>query len=82
MLREIITPTQSAVTVLLPEEMIGKTVELIAFEIGESVPSSTYEERLARIEAITSKSLVDLSGFKFNRDEANDYDSRAICAGY
>ncbi len=30
--------------------------------------------RLDRIEEITKDKLVDLSKFKFNRDEANDYD--------
>jgi len=73
LLREIITPTQAAVTVLLPDEMIGKTVEVIAFEIEEKPGKTTREERLASIEAITGKHRVDLRNFKFNRDEANDY---------
>ncbi len=33
MMREIITPKKSMVTLQLPEEMVGKTVEVIAFEI-------------------------------------------------
>ncbi len=33
MLREIITPKKSLVTVRLPDEMVGKTIEVIAFEI-------------------------------------------------
>jgi hypothetical protein len=74
LLREIITPTQSAVTVFLPEEMVGKTVEVIAFEIGVQPEKTTREERLAHIEAITGKHRVDLRNFKFDRDEANNYD--------
>ena len=58
----------------LPEEMVGKTVEVIAFEIDERKPPATKAQRLLRIEELTKSSLVDLSGFKFDRDRANDYD--------
>jgi len=54
--------------------MVGKTVEVIAFEIESKVEMNdvpTKEERLKRIEELTASSLVDLSNFKFNRDEAN-----------
>ena len=77
MLREIITPQNPVVTVRLPDEMVGKTIEVIAFEIDSEIAktdSSTKEERLKRIEELTASSLVDLSNFKFNRDEANNYD--------
>ncbi len=77
MVRQIITPQDSVVTVHLPKEMIGKTVELIAFEIEPVVNGNallTKEERLQQIEALTAQSLVDLSDFKFDRDEANNYD--------
>lgn len=58
----------------LPEEMVGKTVEVIAFEINEGKPVPTKSQRLLRIEELTKSSLVDLSGFKFDRDRANNYD--------
>jgi len=77
MLREIITPKKSLVTVRLPDEMVGKTIEVIAFEIdaiNTDNKNLTREQRLKRIEEITSPMLTDLSNFKFNRDEANDYD--------
>ena len=77
MLREIITPKKSLVTVRLPDEMVGKTIEVIAFEIdaiNTDNENLTREQRLKRIEEITAPSLTDLSNFKFNRDEANDYD--------
>jgi hypothetical protein len=77
MLREIITPEKSLVTVRLPDEMVGKTIEVIAFEIdaiNTDNENLTREQRLKRIEEITAPTLTDLSNFKFNRDEANDYD--------
>lgn len=74
MLREIITPKKRSVTVQLPEEMVGKTVEVIAFEIEAAKKEPSRAQRLRRIEALTKSSLVDLSGFSFDRDDANDYD--------
>ncbi|MEP6466064.1 MAG: hypothetical protein ABJB05_07145 [Parafilimonas sp.] len=78
MLREIIKPTGPFYTMRLPEEMVGKTVEVIAFEVVSEDAMQTglaFEDRVKRIKAITKNTLVDLTGFKFNRDEANSYDA-------
>ena len=75
MLREIIKPQKASFTMRLPEEMVGKTVEVIAFEIDEAKPMSTKTQRLEKIEELTKSSMVDLSGFKFDGDSANDYDA-------
>lgn len=73
MLREIIKPPKASFTMRLPEEMVGKTVEVIAFEINdETIPDKMA--RLKEIEDLTKSSLVDLSNFKFDRDQANNYD--------
>jgi hypothetical protein len=77
MVREIITPQSPIVTVRLPEEMVGKTVEVIAFEIEPEITKDnkpTKEQELQRIRDLTSSSLIDLSNFKFDRNEANNYD--------
>ncbi len=78
MLRQIIRPLESTLTLQLPPDMIGKTVEIIAFELKEAdkelLNSNTEKStRLARIQEITKKSLVDLSNFNFDRNEANNY---------
>jgi hypothetical protein len=60
----------------LPAEMVGKTLEVIAFEIENTTAANSIlskEQRLKRIQKLTSSSQVDLSNFKFNRDEANNY---------
>lgn len=74
MLREIITQANSSVTLHLPKEMVGKTVEVIAFEINEDKNTLSRTQRLGQIEALTKSTLVDLSSFKFDRNEANNYD--------
>lgn len=74
MIREIITPKKASFTMRLPEEMVGKTVEIIAFEINNTDNTvSDKVQRLAKIDELTRSSLVDLSSFKFDRDQANDY---------
>jgi hypothetical protein len=74
MVREIITQANSSVTLHLPKEMIGKTVEIIAFEINEDKNALSREQRLRQIEDLTKSTRVDLSRFKFDRNEANNYD--------
>ena len=77
MLRQIITSSEQTFTLRFPNDMVGKTLEVIAFEIEETpVQKSTADkaERVKAIENITKQSLVDLSTFKFNRAEANNYD--------
>ena len=61
----------------LPDEMVGKSVEVIAFEIKEDSIADkvlTPEQRRQKIEALTLPYLVDLSKFTFNRNEANNYE--------
>lgn len=76
MLRQIIKPTQNALTLQLPDELVGKTVEVIAFEIeGEKVQEqSSKADRVKNVIEIFDGYRVDLSNFKFDRNEANDYD--------
>lgn len=78
MIRTILKPTKNDLTLTLPDNLIGKLVEVIAFEIEESVaPEKANIDKKARIRTISSgldKYRADLTGFKFNRDEANDYE--------
>jgi hypothetical protein len=73
LIREIIFPTENTYTLHLPEEMIGKQVEIIAFEI-EKAPLDRKEKSIDDIKAIFKDSLIDLSNYKFDRDEANNYE--------
>lgn len=66
MLRQIITPLEPSFTLQFPTDMVGKTVEIIAFELKETnraYPASNADKlkQIARIQDITRKSLVDLS---------------------
>ena len=37
MIRTFITPTQSTISINLPEDFVGKKIELIAFSINEAI---------------------------------------------
>lgn len=78
MLRQIITPLESSFTIYFPNDMLGKKIEIIAFELQDQPKQLAGDDndrmlRLKRIEDLTKDKLVDLSSFKFNRDEANNY---------
>lgn len=73
MLRQIITSSEPQVVIRLPKNMVGKTLEVLAFEIESTAKTTDKELRVKRIEEITKNSLVDLTNFRFNRDEANNY---------
>ena len=64
----------SSVTIQLPESYVGEEVRLIA--LIEKKDTKSKEARNKK-EAIKKKYSVypriDLSGFSFNRDEANDF---------
>lgn len=75
MIREVIKPKKNTYMLNLPDEMIGKTIEVIAFEIENAkddiVGSSTIQdisERYSRYPVISHDK------YKFSRDDANDYE--------
>lgn len=78
LIREIIVPTGNSYTLNLPDKMIGKQVEVIAKEIEIPDPSDldieARKQRIEQIREIFKNDLVDLSNFKFDRDDANNYD--------
>jgi len=54
-------------------------IEVIAFEIGpadeaKNVKEPDQSEKVEAISKALNKYRVDLSNFKFDRDEANDYE--------
>lgn len=82
MFREILVAQGNSLTLDLPNELVGKQIEVLAFELKEpvkpEVKKALSEEEIARrmteIRAIVAPHRIDLSNFKFDRDEANNYD--------
>lgn len=78
MVRAIVKPTKNNLTIRLPDHLIGKMVEVIAFELEAPADAVQKDvDKAKRIKAIAKgldKYRTDLTSFKFSRDEANDYD--------
>jgi hypothetical protein len=67
MIRTVITPDKQTISFDIPEDYVGKQVEVIAFTKDEGV---TQEKHAGKKVTFTALS-IDTRGFKFNRDEAN-----------
>ena len=66
-------PEINTIVLNLPDDMVGKTIEVVATEIKESTPQ-TSKKSIKQLHQELEGLTLDLSNFKFNRDEANDYD--------
>lgn len=67
MIRTLITPEDQNVLIRVPEDYIGKQVEVIAFALEEN---STVAQ-VKKGSSFTALKL-DTIGYKFNREEANE----------
>jgi hypothetical protein len=77
MVRVILKPEKNSLTIKLPDSFIGKVIEVLAFKIEENDNNQTAilgeQNRIEAINKAMSEHRVDLSDFKFDRGEANDY---------
>lgn len=76
MIRQIIIPKKKIYQLEIPESLIGKRIELIAFEIEEpekkeSWPKISKEELYKKFEGFTFNSEGQ---YFFSREEASDYE--------
>jgi hypothetical protein len=72
LVREIIMPTSNSYVLNLPDKLIGKQVEVIAFEI-EGHQIIDREGKIKKLNESLADMKVDLPKFKFDRDKANKY---------
>jgi len=71
MYRQVLIATNNQLVLQLPNEMVGKRVEIIAKPIEVSTLSD--KKRRQEIGKIFSDCRVSLSEYTFNRDDANNY---------
>lgn len=69
MIRTIITADKNNLTLLIPDEFLGKKIEVIAFVIEEA--KVKVIDDLKKIKTFSTIQL-DTKGFMFNREEANE----------
>ena len=78
MYRTIFTPTETdnMIPFNIPCEWYGRDIEVIVFplDMRQTQLQETAKNDVRKFKAIPSKYLFDTRDFKFNRDEANDYE--------
>jgi len=79
MYRTVFTPTETdnMIPFSIPREWYGRNIELIVFPLDMSQMQlrETAKKSERKFKAIQSKYSFATKNFKFNRDEANDYES-------
>ena len=68
MIRTVVTSDKNSVVLPLPDNYVGKQIEIIAFALDEPVKQT---QRISAKKVFTSLKF-NTSGYKFNRDEANE----------
>lgn len=78
MIREFIKPVDNTYVLNLPDEMVGKTVEVIVFEIDNNeklVGEVISIQNITDIkEKYTGLPAISHDNYKFNREEANGHE--------
>lgn len=68
MIRTVITADKNVLTLPLPEDYVGKQVEVIAFTLDEGAEKPNLKKKHVTFDAVK----LDTREFKFNREEANE----------
>jgi len=70
MLRQVMVPSKENATIFIPAEFYGMEVEVLVFPFNNKETNQNNDS----INDIFAKHLYSFGNFKFNRDEANDYE--------
>jgi len=77
MYRQIFSPATGELRINIPPMWYGQEVEVIAFPLSDVQPATeadSADERRKERDALLNRFSFSTKNFKFNRDEANDYD--------
>jgi hypothetical protein len=72
MVRKILVPEKNTVVVELPDDYIGKEIELLMFPINDSQQTTAQDMTMEEVKTFFNRFNVDMTDFKFNRDEVNE----------
>jgi hypothetical protein len=70
MLRQVMLPSKENSTVSIPAEFYGKEIEVFVFPFYNKKTKQNNDN----IDDIFDKYLFSFENYKFNRDEANNYE--------
>ena len=70
MLRQVLIPSAENSTINIPVEFYGKEIEVLLYPFYKTKSN----QNISDIDKAFSKYLYNFGNFKFNRDDANDYE--------
>ncbi|WP_421949492.1 hypothetical protein [Phaeodactylibacter xiamenensis] len=68
MIRTIVTAQGNQLTLTLPDDFLGKEIEVIAFVIDEAIQKSEKEVSFTVLNVTNEQKF----NYRFNRDQANE----------
>jgi len=70
------TETENKIPVSIPREWYGRNIEVLVFpiDISQTILRETARKNEHKYKAIPTQYSFSTKDFKFNRDEANDYE--------
>ncbi|GHT12431.1 hypothetical protein AGMMS4956_07020 [Bacteroidia bacterium] len=78
MYRQVLTPSRENNTFVIPNKWYGQTIEIMVYPVShnneQSLNTTIKQQKRFALDALLDQHLLDLSDFKFNRDEANNYE--------
>lgn len=76
MFTQILHPNNaSELTFKIPDEFIAKDIKVMVFEVDENITNIEKERKIRTkqsLEFFKALPQIDMSSFKFNREEANE----------
>ena len=78
MMRTILKSNKNSLTLELPDDLVGKMIEVIAFSVEDTKEvvnkTTTKEARVTTLKNKLKHFTFNSGGYTFDRDEANDYE--------
>jgi hypothetical protein len=77
MIRTILKSTHNQLMLELPDDLVGKMIEVIAFSVEDDNENTAILSKEDRVIALKNKLkhfTFNSGGYIFNRNEANDYE--------
>jgi hypothetical protein len=75
MYRQIFIPNGQNISIPVPQQWWGRKIEVIAYPVSkDTAEEQSPAAKRKKLDALLDQHLFNLRDFKFNRDEANEYD--------
>ena len=74
MMRTVVKSNKNSLTLQLPDDLVGKMIDPVENNHNNDTDTSSIASRVIDLKSKLKKFTFNSGGYKFNRDEANDYE--------